>query len=75
MKRRGTSQNSKSTDNPKKKYIPLSQHRLHALISQDQLPGLSFDSTETSKAIFDTTDLRTEKDKNALLLWVYTPFL
>ena len=58
----------------KKKRVSLSQKRLQTLITKGQLLTSSFGTTEAAKLSFDSSDLRTEKDKAALLLWVYTSF-
>ena len=50
--------------------MALSQKRLQALVTKSHLMDLSFGKAEASKAVFDSSDLCTEKDKAALLLWV-----
>ena len=50
--------------------MALSQKRLQALVTKSHLMDLSFGKAEASKVVFDSSDLRTEKDKAALLLWV-----
>ena len=64
------SKNDTATPKTRKKHVALSQKRLQALVTKSHLMDLSFAKAEASKAMFDSSDLRTEKDKAALLLWV-----
>jgi len=64
------SKNDTATPKARKKHVALSQKRLQALVTKSHLMDLSFGKAEASKAVFDSSDLRTEKDKAALLLWV-----
>jgi hypothetical protein len=70
MKPQGPKSNAAKA-RPKKKRVALSQRRLQALIAQGQLMEPAFDTTEAAKPPLDSADLRTEKDKVAMLLWVH----
>lgn len=56
---------SESPMTPKKRGKKLSQRRLEILLSKNQDQNIDLENSD------NTSDLRIEKDKKALLLWVY----
>ena len=64
------SKNDTATSKARKKHVALSQKHLQALVAKSHLIDLSFGKADASKAVFDSSDLRTEKNKAALLLWI-----
>lgn len=58
---------------PKKKRKKLSQRRLEMLLTKNQDQNTSLENSDST--MNNTSDLRMEKDKKALLLWVYLLFL
>lgn len=58
---------------PKKKGKKLSQRRLEMLLTKNQDQNTSLENSDFT--MNNTSDLRMEKDKKALLLWVYLLFI
>jgi len=72
----GKKRSSKSGGTPlsNSKKAKLSDKRLHAMISNNQDKDIGLENSELATGT-DTIDWRTEQERAALLLWVWTSIL